>query len=1028
MKKSYLKIVAREIKQSFGRFAAIFAIVLLGVGFLFGLISTTPNMRVSVDSYYDKSNVYDINIKSTLGFNDDDIDVIISDDSVEELMQAHVMDVLVDVEGEVTGGRVYGLPFDDELTLNKLTIEEGRFPEKSNEIVVERSDFVLLDVNIGDTVRISEENEDIEDLYAITEFKIVGIVENPYYFQKQPEMTTVGNGQLGAIIYGNSNIYDMDVFTDLFLTVSGAKELNTFSDEYHALIKPLVEDFEELGEERANIRYDEIMEEALDEIEESRVEAEEEIEEARIDAEKEIEKERLEAEEEIEKGRLDGQYEINKGRAEGTAEIERNRATAVEEIEKGRDEAEKELEQNRIEAEAEIAESLELIELGFITDPEIIKEVEMAQGQIDEMIKQAQGEIDRNIQAAYEELDREIQGAYNQLNAEIQSAQTELNKGIEEAKLELDEGIQEAYAELEEEIEKAYIELNEEIQDAKEELEDLDEGKWYVLDRNANTSYVTFELNSGKVDSVVTVFPVFFYLVAALVSLTTMTRMVEEDRIQIGTLKALGYSRITIVSKYIIYCGLASVLGSLTGILLGMGIIPLVIWNAFDSLFHLPEFITTFNTKIALISSGIAVIGNMLVTVYVCNHILRENAAMLMLPKAPKPGKRILLERINFLWSRLSFNQKSTIRNIFRYKKHFFMTVIGISGCTALLLTGFGLRDSIGDLANVQFNEIIGYDLVVNFEDGREEIYDLLNRDEVIDTLELHTDSGEITYASQTEDLSIVSIENLNDLDGFIDLRDRKTGESLQIDNDSGIITEKIWETYQLNLPQSIIIENFDGDQGQVKTTHITENYVRNYIYISHETYEEAFDIWPDNNAIYVSMTDDVDDETKDDIINGLLRLDNVLSASFIDSNRDTFDNLLDNINYIVLVIIIASGGLAFIVLYNLTNININERKKELATFRVLGFYNEEVASYIFRETAILTLVGILVGLGLGTILHKFVILTVEDPEFMFGRDVKLISYGLSTLITMVFALIVNLFMSKKIRAIKMADSMKAND
>lgn len=899
MKKSYLKVILREIKQSFGRFAAIFAIVLLGVGFLFGLISTTPNMRSSVDTYYDESNVYDINLKSTLGFNEDDIDAISDNEAIEDMMAAHVMDVLVDIEGEVTGGRVYGLPFNEGLMLNKLTVEEGRLPEASHEVVVERSDFVLLDVNIGDTIRISEENEAVEDTYTTTEFEVVGIVENPYYFQKQAETTTVGNGQLGTIIYGSSDIYDMTVFTDVFLTIKGAKDLDTFSDEYiNFTIEPIVEEMEALGEERSQIRYDEMVQEAMDEIQQNRIDAEEEIE------------------------------------------------------------------QNRVEAEEEIAETLELIELGVITDPAIINE----------------------IQSVQEEIDQQIQ--------------------------------------------EAYADLDEEIQAAEEELDGLEEGQWYVLDRNANTSYVSFDLNSGKVDSVATVFPVFFYLVAALVSLTTMTRMVEEERIQIGTLKALGYSKITIISKYIIYSGLASVLGSVTGILLGMRILPLVIWNAFDSLFYLPEFITTFNAKIALIASGIAVVGNILVTIYVCNHILRENAASLMLPKAPSPGKRILLEHINFLWSRLSFNQKSTIRNVFRYKKHFFMTVIGISGCTALLITGFGLRDSIGDLANIQFNEIIGYDLVVNFEDDPEEIYEILDVAEVKDSVELHTDNGDITYASQTEDITIVAVDHLNDLDGFVDLRDRKSGDPLELDKDAGVVTEKIAEVYELELPETVDITNLDEEEGSIQVTHITENYAGNNIYMSHEKYEEIFDFdgGVENNTIYVSLHDEIEDATKDDLINELLRLDTVLSANLIDRNRDTFDDLLTNINYIVVIIILASGGLAFIVLYNLTNININERKKELATFRVLGFYNEEVASYIFRETAILTAFGVLVGLGLGTLLHQFVILTVEDPEFMFGRDIRLISYGLSALITVVFAFLVNIFMSKKIKNIKMADSMKAND
>lgn len=1097
MKKSYLKVVLREIKQSFGRFAAIFAITLLGVGFLYGLISTTPMMHHSVTNYYNDNNFMDINIKSTLGFNEEDIESINSQEGVDNLTEAYSMDALVEMGGEVLGARIYGIPLDD-FQVNRLTILEGRLPQDSSEVVVERESFFLVEANIGDSISISDENEDLEDRFTQTDFEVVGIVENSAYFQKQAEMTQVGNGRLGTIMYGTYDIFDMDVFTDIFITVEGARDIDTFSEEYFTTnIEPLLEDLEEIGEERSEIRFQEIQGEAEDEIEEARAEAIEEIEEAMSEAEEEIQTKGLEAEEEIEKERRDAEAEIVRERAQGLDEIERaridvnneieqarreaeeelerqssqarneierNRLAGQEEIERNRIAGENEIERNRAEAEEEIAESLELIEEGIITDSETIAQIQEVQEQIEAGAQEAREELNAQIEVAQEELDAQIQEAYaeadaqiaqgqtqidseinqaqEEANREIQAARANLDSQIEEAQAQLDSEIQNAQEQLEEEIENAYIELDQEIeeayeemeaeiQEAEEELADLDEGEWFVLDRNTNASYVTFDLNSAKIDAVATVFPIFFYLVAALVSLTTMTRMVEEDRMQIGTLKALGYSKITIISKYIIYSGLASLLGSIAGLIIGTILLPVVIWNAFDSLFHLPEFQTLFNTDIALISSGIAILGTILVTIYVCNHILRENAASLMQPKAPKPGKRILLERIGFFWSRLSFSQKSTIRNVFRYKKHFFMTVIGISGCMALLLTGFGLRDSISDLASIQFNEIIVFNMEITFEDDAEDISDIrdiLDREEIEGTLELHMDNGNIRHGSRTEDLSIIAVDDIRDLEGFRNLRDRESASKLKVDNDSAVITEKIAEYDDINIGQVISIENFNEVRGEVEVTHITENYVANSIYITKDKYNEIFNRTAKDNTIYVQLEDDLDSGTKDDIINELLSLDNVLSANLIADNRDTFDNLLSNINYIVVVIIIASGGLAFIVLYNLTNININERKKELATFRVLGFYNEEVAAYIFRETAILTTIGILVGLGLGTILHQFVIITVEDPDFMFGRDIRLLSYGLSALITIAFAIIVNIFMSKKIRDIKMADSMKAND
>lgn len=1137
MKKSYFKVIIREIKQSFGRFAAIFGIVLLGVGLLFGLMTTTPLMEDSVDKYYRDNNMMDINLKSTLGFSEGDLEAIESLDYVDSMTGLNVMDVITNIEGEVIATRIYGLA-QEENPINKLTLLEGRLPKEDNEVLVERSDLGLMDIQLGQLISISEDNEDIDDIFNITEFEVVGIVSNPAYFSKESEVTTIGSGYIGAILYGKEDIYDMDSVTDIQLRVAGVKDMNAFSDKYHDEIEIAVEDLEELGEERGYLRYEEIVDDARAEIQEARQEAEEEIEEARLealeeieegqadgraeiekaraDAEREIEKgqadgrseiakakseaeaeidrrrneaaaeiekNRADAEEEIEKERLERQEDLDNGRAEGEAEIERNRVLEAEKIEAGRAAAEEELKSRIAEEAAQIEEALELIDLGLITDPDKINEIMLAKEQLDTALALGQIEIENSIQEAYDsldaalneeyvkldsliqagqneldagiaeakaeldkgiedayslldteignariQLDTEIQDAYRRLDAEISNAYSELDSEIEKAYGELDSEIEKAYLELDEEIDKAYAELEEEIQDAEEELEDLADGEWFVLDRNSNISFVTFELNYQKIDAIIKVFPVFFYLVAALVALTTMTRMVEEERVQIGTLKALGYSRITVVTKYIIYCGLASLLGSIAGLTIGLLVLPRVIWNAFDSLMHLPELQVSLNVKLASISSGVAILGNILVTIYVCNNALRENAASLMQPKAPKPGKRILLERVNPIWSRLSFNQKATIRNIFRYKKHFFMTVIGIAGCMALLVTGFGLRDSISDLGSIQFDEIIDYSLVVNFEDDSEDIYEVLDRDEVLDSLELHTDKGTIKSGRESEDISIISFEDIEDIKDFVNFRDRKTQDSIQLEENSIIITEKITENFNLGISDSIKMENFDGDDGDFKINAITENYIGNNLYLNHESYEAGFGEDVENNTIYVKLDEDMSEEDKEELINELLKIDKVLEASLVANNRGAIDNLLDSIDYIVLVIILASGALAFIVLYNLTNININERKKELATFRVLGFYNEEVSAYIFRETAILTIIGILVGLGLGTILHRFIIYNIEDPGFMFGRSVKSLSYGLSSLITIVFALLVNLFMSKKIKNIKMADSMKAND
>ena len=566
--------------------------------------------------------------------------------------------------------------------------------------------------------------------------------------------------------------------------------------------------------------------------------------------------------------------------------------------------------------------------------------------------------------------------------------------------------------------------------DAEQDIFEIKVPEWYVLDRNSNISYVSFSMNADKVGAIASVFPLFFYLVAALVTLTTMTRMVEKERTQIGALKALGYTKGIIMSKYLIYCGLASISGSIVGLLVGFNILPNVIWIAYGMLYHLPPLNAAFMWEYAISSSVIAVLCTMAATVNACYHTLKEKPSSLMLPKVPKAGKRILLERITFIWSRMKFSYKATARNIIRYKKHFFMTIIGIAGCTALMVAGFGVNDSIKDIAHTQFEDIMRYHLQIELDTDKE--YDdiltdfLNNSSNVTDYTEVFITEGTVEQNKESFQLSIIVPKIGSELQGFIDLRNRKTGEAIVFNNDSVILAEKLADALHLKKGDAITLENDDGKTAELVVTELCENYVGSYIYLTQSSYANYFDTQPTANTILIKSK--LPEDSQDDAITEVLLSEAVSSAEFTSQTQKTYTNLLSSIGFIVIVLVIAAGLLAIIVLYNLINININERNTELATLKVLGYHNNEIASYVFRETIVLSIVGTLFGLLLGTILHLFIVAEAEKCNLMFGRQISLQSFLLSSAATLLFSLAVNFLMYGKLKKIEMVDSMKAVD
>ena len=640
-------------------------------------------------------------------------------------------------------------------------------------------------------------------------------------------------------------------------------------------------------------------------------------------------------------------------------------------------------------------------------------------------LEAGEAEIKKNVDTA--------NAAFAEAETKLADGRAEYQKGVTEladGKKDLAEGEAE-YADKKAEAEQKLGDAATEIADAEQEIADIEPGEWYVFDRSGNTSYASYGSNADKIANIAKVFPVFFFLVAALVALTTMTRMVEEERGQIGTLKALGYSRGRIAGKYLGYAALASICGSVFGMTLGMKLFPALIVNAYNIMYDVPQVLTPFHASYGLLAAGVAVACTLVATLNACWAVLRENPARLMLPKAPKAGKRIFLEYLGPLWRRMKFTHKVTARNLFLYKKRFFMTVIGISGCTALLLTGFGVRDSISHIVTKQFDELYQYQLILGVDDEEplpsSELKAILNDDSrITEWMPAMQNNGEVVPEKglPKDSVTIFVPESTERLPEYFHMRHRTTGETIPFGEASVVITEKLAERQKLQVGDTITLKNHDDVQASLTITDICENYVNHAIYLSPAGYEAAFGQAAQPGTVLCKLPEAGQDTEA--LSSALLECPEVQGVQFTTELSASFEKTLSSIDTIVMVLIVCAAALAFVVLYNLTNINIAERAKEIATIKVLGFYDGEVSAYIYRETALLSLIGAVAGLGLGVVLHQFVIRTAEVDMVMFGRAIDPPSYLYSLLLTLLFSAIVSAVMYRKLKKIDMVDSMKA--
>ena len=1060
------KYSIKEIFVNRKRFISIMLMALLGVGFFAGLVASGPDMRDSLDKFLDDTNTYDINIVSTLGLTNEDVDEIKKIKNTENVHGIYSKDISFKTDDKEFIFKA--IEYSEKI--NTPILLDGKLPENNNECVVEQDFLIDSGFKIGDNIKIDEDDE-----LKANSFKIVGSVKSPIYVSMERGTTSLGDGTIDYYLYLNKDVFDMDYYPNIYLNVNSAKIEKITTNKYNELVENVYKDIENIKEERETQRYNNIKEEAseklqesIDEYEKGKKEGEEELKKAK-DKIEDSEKEIKNAENELETGKTKAKKEISNAKTE-ISSSENKLKKSEKEYEEGLEKYSKGVKEYNSN-KSKLESSLDVLNDNLKKLKDLKEEIEKQIALIEDEIKNGNLENEDKLVLLKNQLSdlnsniKEIESNKNKINNELSSAEKELNKtkkALDSAKKEIDNGYKELekakkelssresslnnqFAKAEKEIEDGKKEIEDaketlekeekkfneeikdaekEIEDAKEDIEGIKEGKWYIFDREDDTGFSSFIDSINSMNNIATLFPIIFYLVAILISSTSMSRMVEEERGDIGTLKALGYSNLRIINKYIAYSLLSTVLGGIIGMFIGFILIPTVVWENYSIIYYLPEFYPKLRFSYGILGTVIAVICITGSTVHSAYKELKDEPSSLMRPKAPKMGKKVILEKIPFIWKRLNFSSKTTVRNVFRYKKRALMTIIGISGCTALILAGFGLRDSIKDIAEYQYGRVFEYDLVVSLNKEDEELVNLVKNSDIVESVSL-TDSlsGSISAEGIKRDTSIIVVENIEDFKNIANLRDIDSGNIIDLSNEGVLISDKLASLLQIEKGENITLTDSDNNEFEYKVLGIVENYIGHYVYINKDLYESKENDFNINTLFIKYKEGNNDNEAFEEM---LLDDNSVTSITVVENSLEHVRDLLKSLDLVVMILIVSSALLAFVVLYNLANVNISERVREIATLKVLGFYDKEVDNYINRESIILTCIGILIGLIAGVFLTGFVISTCETENMRFARNILLHSYIYSILITSVFSIIVNFATHFVLKKINMVESLKS--
>lgn len=1085
MKKNRINTTSvREIKSSFKRFLSLLIMSMLGVGVFIGIKMAAPDMMASLDKYYDDNNLYDVKVISTLGLTNEDVNELKKVKGIKDVYPSYSKDVLADVNNSESVIKIMSYTSD----VNQIDLKKGRMPKANNEILVEEAMLKAEDVKLGDTLKVKD-----DETFNENKLTIVGIVKSPLYITSSTGSsnrgnTNLGTGKINYYAYVNKDNFNIDYYTEIYVTLDNAKGKVTNSKEYNKLVDDALKRIDNIKSKREKARYTEIYNKINDEITK-----EEQAGLSKLDAAK-ISLDSANNKLISGKRKLDtSKNKLDKGRTnlentKKTLDVARSSLDSnkvlleesKEKIENAKNEINNELNKygitiddvynvkekidniNKDEIISKIPEDIPLYEeiVKVINDldtkaleeqiKDLINNEDVINGIIDvvpkddpnydevikvlnyykenkdkvielinglEELKSAEEKYNEGMKL-YNDAEAEYQSGYNtyvRYYNEYQNGLSLYNNGLREYNSNLNlynSKIAEYYES------KNMFDLK--IIEAKKALDEIPKCTWYTYSRIDDSGYSSFIDDGESVSNLSKVFPTIFFVVAILISLISMSRMVEDDRGVIGTFKSLGFSNRHIRKKYLLYSGIATLLGGLIGSLLGFFLLPKFIWSIYKILFDVPAFKYDLNPTNTIIGIAIAVICICGTTLLTIRKVVKEKPSDLMRPKAPANGKRVILEKIPFIWNHINFSNKITVRNLFRYKKRVIMTVVGILGCTALMLAGFGIRDSIVVIPSKQYKEIFNFDEMVYVTNSNEEQINKMFDNKHV-TNKVYTNmSTNMTVG--TYSINTFIPENNDDLYKIVNLKDVKTNKRLKIEENKVIISDKLSKLTNKKAGDKITLKESTGEEHTFTISGVCENYVGHYVFMSKNTYEQNIRSY-ETNIVYLNV-DDLKNEEK--LSKELLKNDNVMSVMSVNSTIKSVNDMLKSLNSVVAILIILSGALSFVVLYNLSYINISERKREIATLKVLGFTDKEVDKYITKETMILTLIGVVTGLIFGILLTNVILSTVELEMVRFIRNIKPVSYVITAAIVILFTLIVNKIIHYTLKKIDMIESLKS--
>ncbi len=1101
----------RLIKKSFNRFFSLVMIVLIGVSFMMGLLSTRTIMEQSVDRYNDEYRLQDLQIYSSYGFDENDVEAVSKLEMVEYCFASRMADVFALSEG---GERHVSRLEETRRDVNLFELVEGRMPEKIGEVVLMDNNMSSDTYHVGDVLTLSLDDKDIRDVLKTDRIEIVGFARSPAYMAKALGTSTLNNLELELVFYTLPSTFRSEYYTTIYLTVDGASGLQSFSSAYSELMTEKTNEFKVFSQRQEKILKDKLVDKYTREIqkneallEEKKQEAQEQLDavqqqlddaniqiiagQAQLDSLNTVlatSKERLDAlnrqytdqysgvdaqiqkvEKKYGKGFEQfyaellsdyGTYTALKSMqgaagediyAQRISELESDNASRRAHLQNDlypeRDRLQAVIADEETDAEEKAAAQEQLgIVLVQITEEE--QQVEINQRLLDSYYElrdqmqansteEAMEALDKKYGGSVEKVYREITKlaqdriaweavrtevslaaeAVDSVNAEISRTQEELDAG----KAQYEAGVreyQEKLLEFNEEIEKAEAEIRKAYQD----LDELPDASWIILDRDSHYSSFMFANNAKQMGAIGIAMPILFFLVAALVCMTTMSRLVDEQRGQIGIFRALGFSRGAVTGKYVLYAMVATLIGCTSGLFLGMAVFPTVIYRTWRLMYDLPDMLSLFPVENVIIcyAAFSALISG--VTAVVVNRTLSEVPSQLLRPKAPKNAKKVFLEYIPFIWKRLSFVSKITARNLIRYKGRFFMTVIGVAGCTALLVVGWGIKDSIKDVVAVQFGDIFNYDYMIHLENDHsiEEITERLESDLNNQFVTPYMSYSSKVYLEDSDHVLEVQVMDARAGNDVYHFRGTDHETELRLGNSGVLISEKFARNYGIKQGDFIVIESRNSLKAQVRVAEICEMYFQHYLFISSDYYEALFEEPIHFNTIAVKSESGDLDLTG---IENLEGFENVMDFAMV---TDQFNTMIRALDIIIMVIILTAGALALVVLINLTQVNISERIREIATLKVLGFRNYEVESYLFREIFLLSVIGACAGLPLGIVEHRFIMTVINMEMIMFGSNIKMWSFIYAFAVTLVFTLLVLMFTKRPLRKIQMIESLKS--